>query len=119
MSSAAPSTQRWAFVALLTMTAVWGSTFFLIKDIVTRIPVPDLLAVRFAIVTLALVLITNRRLRMSPGILALGRLSEAGAAVSLSAVQLLVISALCTLAATLPVESSPPGIQLPGTPQDW
>ena len=30
------------------MTAAWGSTFFMIKDVVTRIPVSDLLAVRFA-----------------------------------------------------------------------
>jgi len=54
-----------AFLALLGMTAVWGSTFFLIKDIVTRIPVADLLATRFAIATLALALIAGKRLRMS------------------------------------------------------
>ena len=35
---------RLATVALLAMTAIWGSTFFLIKDIVTRIEVADLLA---------------------------------------------------------------------------
>lgn len=52
-------------VALLAMTAAWGSTFFLIKDVVTRVPVPDLLAVRFALGTLALVLVAGRRLRMS------------------------------------------------------
>ena len=38
-------------LALLAMTAAWGSTFFLIKDVVTRIPVTDLLALRFAIAT--------------------------------------------------------------------
>ncbi len=32
----------------------WGSTFFLIKDVVARMPVPDFLAVRFAIAALAL-----------------------------------------------------------------
>src|SRR3712207_4180050 len=52
-------------VALLAMTAAWGSTFFLIKDVVTRVPVPDLLAVRFALGTLALVLVAGRRLRMT------------------------------------------------------
>ena len=44
-------------VGLLAMTAVWGSTFFMIKDVVTRMAVADFLAVRFAIaavVTLAL-----------------------------------------------------------------
>lgn len=44
-------------LGLLAMTAVWGSTFFMIKDVVTRMAVADFLAVRFAIaalVTLAL-----------------------------------------------------------------
>ena len=35
-----------ASVALLAVTAVWGSTFFLIRDVVTRLPVADLLAGR-------------------------------------------------------------------------
>ncbi|HEY5785212.1 MAG TPA: DMT family transporter [Microlunatus sp.] len=52
-------------LALLAMTAAWGSTFFMIKDVVTRIPVPDLLTVRFAIAALALAVISGRRLRMS------------------------------------------------------
>jgi len=34
-------------VGLLAVTATWGSTFPLLKDVVERIPVPDLLAVRF------------------------------------------------------------------------
>ena len=57
--------ERWAFLAILVMTAVWGSTFYLIKDIVTRIPVTDLLAVRFAVAGLAMVLVAGRQLRMS------------------------------------------------------
>ncbi len=48
MSSRPTRTELLAFAALLAMTAAWGSTFFMIKDIVTRIAVPDLLAVRFA-----------------------------------------------------------------------
>lgn len=47
------------------MTAAWGSTFFLIKDIVTRIPVPDLLTVRFGIAAVALAIVAGPRLRMS------------------------------------------------------
>jgi drug/metabolite transporter (DMT)-like permease len=54
------------------MTAVWGSTFFLIKDIVTRIPVPDLLTVRFAIATIALATMAARHLKMSHRSLARG-----------------------------------------------
>ena len=52
-------------LALLAMTAAWGSTFFMIKDVVTRVPVPDLLTVRFAIAALALAVIAGPRLRMS------------------------------------------------------
>lgn len=54
-----------AFVAILAMTAAWGSTFFLIKDVVSRIGVTDLLAVRFGIATLALLAIAGRHLMMS------------------------------------------------------
>lgn len=46
------------------MAAVWGSTFFLIKDLVTRIGVTDMLAVRFAIATVVLAVAARRRLRM-------------------------------------------------------
>jgi drug/metabolite transporter (DMT)-like permease len=52
-------------LALLAMTAAWGSTFFMIKDVVTRIPVPDLLALRFAIAAVALAVVAGPRLRMS------------------------------------------------------
>lgn len=47
------------------MTAAWGSTFFLIKDVVTRIGVTDLLAVRFGAATLALLVLAGRHLKMS------------------------------------------------------
>ncbi|GAA1852962.1 DMT family transporter [Microlunatus capsulatus] len=52
-------------LALLAMTAAWGSTFFLIKDLLVRLPVADMLALRFGIGSLALVLLAGRRLRMS------------------------------------------------------
>ena len=56
------------------MTAAWGSTFFMIKDVVTRIPVPDLLTIRFAIAALALAVIAGPRLKMSPDTLRRGLL---------------------------------------------
>jgi len=204
-----------AFVALLAMTAAWGSTFFMIKDIVTRLGVLDLLTVRFAIATVALALVAGRQLRMSRRtlirgvglgvlyglaqilqttglahtsasvsgfitglyvvatpllgaiilksrvsgltwlaaglatlglgvlslngfavgygelltlasaiiyaghIIALGRLSEPGLAMSLSVVQMAVITVVCGLAALWPVAGSPAGIQLPGSGRDW
>jgi drug/metabolite transporter (DMT)-like permease len=55
-----------AMLALLAMTATWGSTFFLIKDLLDRVPTLDFLAVRFAIATVALLVMAPR---------ALGRLS--------------------------------------------
>jgi drug/metabolite transporter (DMT)-like permease len=56
-----------ATLTLLTITAAWGSTFFLIKDLLDRVPVLDFLAVRFAIASAGLALIFPR---------ALGRLSR-------------------------------------------
>ena len=49
-----------ATLALLTVTACWGSTFFLIHDLLDRLPVLDFLAVRFAIASAALWLLFPR-----------------------------------------------------------
>jgi drug/metabolite transporter (DMT)-like permease len=54
-------------LALLAMTACWGSTFYLIKDLLDRLPVVDFLALRFAIASVALFLLAPK---------ALGRLSR-------------------------------------------
>ncbi len=51
-----------AALALLGVTAAWGSTFFLTKDLLDRVPVLDFLAVRFAIATLAVVVLFPRAL---------------------------------------------------------
>ncbi|WP_239456403.1 DMT family transporter [Nocardioides solisilvae] len=56
-----------ATVALLAMTASWGSTFFLIKDLLDRVPTLDFLAVRFAIAAAAMLLVAPRAVaRLSP-----------------------------------------------------
>ena len=53
--------------ALLGITAMWGSTFFLIHDLLERVPTLDFLAVRFAIPSVALLLIAPRAVaRLSP-----------------------------------------------------
>ena len=53
-------------LALLAMAACWGSTFFLIHDLLVRVPVVDFLAVRFAIASVALLLLAPRSvLRLS------------------------------------------------------
>ena len=49
-----------ATLGLLVMTAVWGSTFVLIKDVVGRMPVADFLAVRFAIAAAVLLALFAR-----------------------------------------------------------
>ncbi len=60
------SANSWlAYAALLLMSALWGSTFFSIKDLITRVPAVDMLATRFAITTLVLVAIGLRSLRWS------------------------------------------------------
>ena len=46
----------------MSVTAAWGSTFFLIKDVVTRIPPADFLAVRFAIAAVVLAVVAPRAL---------------------------------------------------------
>jgi drug/metabolite transporter (DMT)-like permease len=53
--------------ALLAMTACWGSTFFLIHDLLDRIPTLDFLAVRFTIAGVAVLVVAPR---------AVGRLSR-------------------------------------------
>lgn len=53
---------RWApTLAMTAMTAVWGSTFFLIKDVLDSIPAADFLAVRFWIAALVMLAVLWRR----------------------------------------------------------
>jgi drug/metabolite transporter (DMT)-like permease len=58
-----------AAAALLALAACWGSTFFLIKDLLDRVPTLDFLAVRFTFASLALLLVAPRALgRLSPAV---------------------------------------------------
>ncbi len=62
-TTAAPrrtSSARLATLGLLGVTAAWGSTFFLLKDVVERVPASDFLAVRFALAAAAVWLIAPR-----------------------------------------------------------
>lgn len=57
MTSSALRDRRLTLLAtcgLLAMTAVWGSTFVLIKDVLNRMPVADFLAVRFTVAALVM-----------------------------------------------------------------
>jgi drug/metabolite transporter (DMT)-like permease len=56
-----------AAAALLSVTAMWGSTFFLTKDLLLRVPTTDYLAVRFAIAALLMVAIAPRAIARLPG----------------------------------------------------
>ncbi|MST63714.1 DMT family transporter [Schaalia hyovaginalis] len=49
-------------LALTVTTAVWGSTFFMVKDIVVFTTPLDFLGVRFAIAALAIIVLRGRRL---------------------------------------------------------
>lgn len=56
-----------ATAVLLGITACWGSTFFLIHDLLDRIPAVDFLAVRFSIAVVLLLVVAPRAvLRLSP-----------------------------------------------------
>jgi drug/metabolite transporter (DMT)-like permease len=50
-------------LGLLAVTAVWGSTFFLIRDLMVYLPAPDFLAVRFAVAAGALLPFGMRAVR--------------------------------------------------------
>ena len=51
-----------ATLLLLLVTAMWGSTFFLIKDLLVRVPTLDFLAVRFTIASVLLLAIAPKAL---------------------------------------------------------
>ncbi|NLH68888.1 MAG: DMT family transporter [Brooklawnia sp.] len=55
---------RLAPASLMLMAILWGSTFFVLKDMLTRIDASDLLAVRFTIAALVLLVLMHRRLQM-------------------------------------------------------
>ncbi len=52
-----------ATLGLLAMTAVWGSTFVLIKDVLARMPVADFLAVRFLLAAAVMLTLFARPVR--------------------------------------------------------
>ncbi|MER7070762.1 DMT family transporter [Terrabacter sp. NPDC000476] len=54
---------RLATLLLLALTAVWGSTFFLIHDLVEHVPPVDFLAVRFAIAAVVMLVLFRRAVR--------------------------------------------------------
>jgi drug/metabolite transporter (DMT)-like permease len=66
-SAAERRTTLLATLALLAMTACWGSTFFLIKDLLDRVPTLDFLAIRFTIAAAAMLLVAPKAItRLSP-----------------------------------------------------
>jgi len=62
-------------VALLVVTAVWGSTFVVVKDAVDRMPVTDFLTWRFGLASLAMLALRPAAVRrLAPGGLRAGAL---------------------------------------------
>jgi drug/metabolite transporter (DMT)-like permease len=58
-----------AAAALLSVTAMWGSTFFLTKDLLERVPTTDYLAVRFTIAALLVLALAPRSVaRLAPAV---------------------------------------------------
>lgn len=66
-------TARLAAGALVVVTAVWGSTFALSKDLLERLPVTDYLGLRFLLAALVVVLMRPQLLRsLTPTLLVTG-----------------------------------------------
>ena len=59
---ASASRTRLATALLVAVTAIWGSTFFLIKDLVETVPATDFLAVRFTLAALVMTVVFRRQL---------------------------------------------------------
>lgn len=54
---------RLATLLLVLLTAVWGSTFFLIRDLIEHVPPVDFLALRFSVAAVVMVVVFWRPLR--------------------------------------------------------
>ena len=63
VSSRASRVAVLATLLLVSVTAVWGSTFFLIRDLVAHVPSADFLAVRFGIAAVVMAAVFRRQLR--------------------------------------------------------
>ncbi len=64
MTTASPGGPRHARLAtllLVLVTAVWGSTFFLIRDLVEHVPPADFLTVRFGIAAVVMFALFRRQ----------------------------------------------------------
>ena len=75
MALSAPRARAVATGLLVLLTAVWGSTFFLIRDLVETVPPTDFLAVRFSIAAVLMLVIFwphVRRLRRHEWVVGLG-----------------------------------------------
>ncbi len=89
---------RLATLLLVSVTAVWGSTFFLIRDLVTHVPSADFLTVRFAIAAVVMAVVFRRQT------LALDR-REVGIGVGLG-----VLYGLAQLLQTVGLEHTPASV---------
>lgn len=65
-SAGPPRSQALPIALLVGVTVVWGSTFVIVKDAVTRMPVMDFLAWRFGLAALVMVAIRPRALLALP-----------------------------------------------------
>ncbi|WP_408896049.1 DMT family transporter [Nocardioides sp. R1-1] len=91
-------TRRTAALALVGVTAVWGSTFGLSKDLIERLPVADYLGPRYLVAGTVLLAVAPRLLRgLSPHTLRVG----VGLGVLYAAAQLLQFHGLAHTAPTV------------------
>ena len=62
LSAPSPRAGR-ATVLLMMVAAAWGSSFFLIRDVVATVPAADFLAVRFSLATVVMWALLHRHVR--------------------------------------------------------
>ncbi|UCG54253.1 MAG: EamA family transporter, partial [Dehalococcoidia bacterium] len=55
--------QLLAITALIVITAIWGSTFIVVQNTVSQMPVMDFLAIRFTVAAIVLFLLRPRCLK--------------------------------------------------------
>ena len=63
MFSKLKNSTKFAVIALIFITAIWGWSFVIVKDAIAQIPVMDFLALRFAVAVIVMFIIRPRSLR--------------------------------------------------------
>ena len=56
-------TQLFALIALICVTVIWGSTFIVVQNAISKMPVMDFLGIRFTVAAIVLFILRPKCLR--------------------------------------------------------